>query len=70
MDPSTDQGTHRSTGAQAHFPRPARDEASVRGFPRPVRARVTGPDNGIDLELVQRLTWQALGAANNGAEHS
>ncbi|MCZ0975868.1 hypothetical protein O1L55_40705 [Streptomyces albulus] len=70
MDPSTNQGTRRSPGAWAHFPRPAHDEASVRGFPRSVRARVTGPDSGIDLGLVQRLTRQALEFANNGAELS
>lgn len=46
----------------------ARDEASALGSLRPVRDCVTGPDSGIDLELVQRLTRQALGLLNNGAE--
>ncbi|WP_326697857.1 hypothetical protein OG909_11245 [Streptomyces sp. NBC_01754] len=46
----------------------ARDEASALGSLRPVRARVTGPDSGIDRELVQRLAQQALGAANDGVE--
>lgn len=67
-DPSARTDARRSPGTRGRLPRPARDEASVLGSLRPVRARVTGPDSGIDRELVQRLTQQALGDANNGAE--
>jgi hypothetical protein len=59
MDPSARRGARRH---------PARDEASALGSLRPIRARVTGPDSGIDLKLVQRFTRQALGDANNGVE--
>ncbi|WP_167501643.1 hypothetical protein [Streptomyces malaysiensis] len=44
-----------------------RDEASALGSLRPVRARVTGPDSGIDLDLVQRLTRQEPGDATDTA---
>lgn len=67
MDPAARMGTRRSPGTRTRLPRPARDEASDLGSLRPVRARITGPGSGIDLELVQRLTQQSRGVPNNGA---
>lgn len=59
MDPSTRHGTPS---------RPSRrscGEEMTLGSLRPVRARVAGPDRGINPDLMKRLTLQVLG---DGAE--
>lgn len=68
MDQSPSPGAGRSSGAKVSLPSLAHDEASALGSLRPVRARITGSGSGVDPELVQRLTRQALEVANNGAE--